>query len=189
MQITRIKCPKCNSILEVKSAEGIAEKSITCPKCRAGLLVKFKKESETTNYERSFNQKTGELQSHARQSNTPVQEGGTIFMSSADDGKMGALLHNGIRYPLQIGVNTIGRKASTSQASVQIATQDRSMSRSHAIIEVSKLYDGRIHTVIRNSENKNPTFVGGHLLIENDRIILNNGDVIQMGEVTLTFVL
>ena len=189
MQITRVTCPKCKSTLEVKSAEGITEKSITCPKCGAGLLVRFRKESETTNYESRFNKETGELQQNAHTSNTPSTEGGTVFMNSADSGKMGKLLYNGVSYPLQIGINTSGRKATTSPATVQIATTDRSMSRSHAIIEVSKLYDGRIHTVIRNSENKNPTFVSGHLLIENDRIILNNGDVIQMGEVTMTFVL
>ncbi|MBP5258292.1 MAG: FHA domain-containing protein [Prevotella sp.] len=190
MQIVRIQCPKCKVTLDVKDSTGAEQKTIECPRCKARLIVKFKQDNEKTYYDSRFNPSTGRLD----QSTPPPapqkreEDPGTKFMNAANFWQMGKLLFGTTVYPLQLGVNTIGRKANTSSASVQIDTQDRSMSRSHAVIEVSKLYDGRIHTVIRNSNNKNPTFVGGQPLIDDDRIILNNGDIIQMGEVTLTFV-
>lgn len=45
-------------------------------------------------------------------------------------------------YTLSLGINTIGRKAQTSNATVQIDTDDLTMSRSHSIIEVRKLKTG-----------------------------------------------
>ena len=96
---------------------------------------------------------------------------------------MGKLVDgNGEEYLLRQGVNTIGRKASTSNATLQINTADRYMSRSHAIISVN----AGIH-IIRNHENKNPSYVNGIMIVGNDQVVLNDGDNVKLGNTVLTF--
>ena len=89
-------------------------------------------------------------------------------------------------YQLKQGSNTIGRKATTSSATVQIQTTDRTMSRSHAIIEVYN-QRGQIVHLLKNGANKNPSYLNGALINQFDQLILNNGDRIKMGSTELTF--
>lgn len=100
---------------------------------------------------------------------------------------VGALVDNGGRkYKLSLGVSTIGRKATTSIALVQIDTDDRTMSRNHAVIEV-KAIGGQVVHILRNSANKNPSYINGTLIDGSDQFVLNNGDHIKMGMTELTF--
>lgn len=89
-------------------------------------------------------------------------------------------------YQLKQGSNTIGRKATTSSATVQIQTTDRTMSRSHAIIEVYNQRGQTVH-LLKNGANKNPSYLNGALISQFDQLILNNGDRIKMGSTELTF--
>lgn len=89
-------------------------------------------------------------------------------------------------YSLRLGINTIGRKASTSTASVQIHTADRTMSRRHAIIDVRQAGGGIVH-ILKNGANKNPSYLNGTLIGRTDQFVLNNGDHIKMGSTELTF--
>ena len=89
-------------------------------------------------------------------------------------------------YQLCIGINTIGRKAVSSAASVQVATDDRTMSRSHAVIEVRNAGRQTLH-ILRNGANKNPSYLNGSVIGQKDQLILNNGDSIKMGNTELTF--
>ena len=101
--------------------------------------------------------------------------------------RVGMLVDNkGASYQLCSGINTIGRKATSSSASVQIATDDRTMSRSHAIIEVRNA-GGQILHILRNGANKNPSYLNGSVIGQKDQLILNNGDRIKMGNTELTF--
>ena len=59
-------------------------------------------------------------------------------------------------YTLSLGINTIGRKAQTSNATVQIDTDDLTVSRSHSIIEVRKLKPVVIYTIFRMLKTKMP---------------------------------
>lgn len=97
------------------------------------------------------------------------------------------LLFKGVTYPLAEGVNIVGRKADTSSASVQIDTDDRYMSRQHAKITVTRLPDGSLKSVLGNSQNKNATTVNRQPLADEDRIVLQPGDEIRMGETIVVF--
>ena len=100
----------------------------------------------------------------------------------------GFLVYNNVRYPLAIGRNTIGRKSSTPQATVQIDTNgNNTMSRSHAVIEMVRMGDMSIRAIISNGSNKNPTFVSGVLLNGADKLILKNGAEIKMGNIILRY--
>ena len=100
----------------------------------------------------------------------------------------GFLVYNNVRYPLSIGRNTIGRKSSTPQATVQIDTGgNNTMSRLHAVIETVRMGDMSIRAIISNGSNKNPTFVSGVLLNGADKLILKNGAEIKMGNIILRY--
>lgn len=173
IQKTRVKCPSCGVLLDVRNSTGAKEKEVNCPNCKSRIVVKFNIPNPLT----------------STPSNTPEQtEFHTSFISGLTDGIMGKLLYNGQTYPLQMGLNSVGRKASTSTANIQIDTTDRSMSRLHSIINVTRMFDGTLRTTIKNADNKNTTYVGGQILYDGDTIVLNDGDVIKMGNVNITFV-
>lgn len=174
IQKTRVKCPGCGVLLDVRNSSGTSEKEITCPKCNSRIVVKFNKPVTQ--------------QIPPSNDTAETQEFHTSFISGLTDGIMGKLLYNGQKYTLQMGINSVGRKATTSKASVQIDTNDRSMSRMHSIINVTRMFDGTLRTTIKNADNKNVTYVGGQILYDSDTIVLNDGDVIKMGNVNITFV-
>lgn len=172
LQAVEISCPQCHARLSVTNSKNEAVKRIKCPNCGKQIDIRFK---------------------------PPVQEDGATQLGGVPTGGEtqlgGAVVHpmschlilNGKRYDLQIGRNTIGRKAKTSNADVQLETDDLYMSRQHAIINVRRLPNGGITTSISNDQNKNATLVNGMELAKADEIVLNDGDQIKMGETTVSF--
>ena len=97
-------------------------------------------------------------------------------------------LSTGRSYSLQLGKNTLGRKAGTSDASVQIETTDSYMSRNHIGIDLESR-NGGIYCVLYNTRNRNKTLVNGNRVEEGDRIELQNGTIITLGNTQLKFTL
>ena len=124
----------------------------------------------------------GETQLGSKSSAASTQLGG-----SASDKQACYINQNGKHYDLQIGENTIGRKASTSDADVQIETNDRYMSRNHAIINVRRLSESQIKVDLCNSRNKNTTQVNGEIVGFGESIFLHDGDTIIMGKTRMNF--
>ena len=197
MQTKRVICPKCKAVLDVTNSKNETLKQITCPSCKTILQVKFQPQQEPieakTYYappKRSMAD-SGETQlagaggetvlggglSGATQLYTPTQKATATAM----------LTFEGKDYPLEEGQNIVGRKGITSKATVQIATEDRYMSRQHCSITVSTLPDGTKKAVLSNYQNKNLTTVDGQEIETGDEIRLTNGDRITMGHTTVTF--
>ncbi len=197
MSEIKIKCPTCGKILRLQDAPNINAASFTCPVCKEKHVV-------------------GKCQRYVEQpkplvssGDEPRYGGGSAQQQGGDETRIGSQYQNGSgdetriesasrpmvgvlvdnmgrSYALRSGINTIGRKASSSSASVQIATDDRTMSRSHAIIEVNNAGGKTIH-ILRNGANKNPSYMNGSLIGQQDQLILNNGDRIKMGNTELIF--
>lgn len=198
MSEIKIKCPTCGMILRLTDSPNINAASFTCPVCKekhtVGNCQRYAEQpkpvapsGEETQYGGRQTGPSGGDKTRIGQQ--PLQDGGdeTRIGSSAPRPSAGVLVDSkGSTYPLRPGVNTIGRKAASSPASVQIATDDRTMSRSHAVIEVSDAGGKTIH-ILRNGANKNPSFLNGNLIGQQDQFILNNGDRIKMGDTILTF--
>lgn len=207
MEVKRIKCPNCGAILDVRNSKNETVKRITCPQCKATLNVKFKRQNPQVPLEAHTylagnqpKQTGGETQYGPTANNGETQLGGNYngngetmlpgcgSPSSVDERKKEAVLKVGSEtYPLSIGVNIVGRKATTSQASVQIETSDRYMSRQHAKIVVTRMPDGKLRTVISNDHNKNISTIDGQDLLQGDAIVLSDGDRIVMGETTVIY--
>ena len=118
----------------------------------------------------------------------PVAEETRMMDISADSvlSKMPKLVCDGTSYLLSEGVNIVGRQSQNSQATVQIATDDRYMSRNHSRITVANL-SGDLKVLISNYENKNSTYVNDQELLDDKEIRLTDGDEIKMGHTIVTF--
>lgn len=197
MSEIKIKCPTCGKILRLKDAPNINAASFTCPVCHekhiVGKCQRYAEQpqptsscgDETQYRGNSVPQPGGEETRLA--SGTWQGNGDETRIDGAPSVTIGMLVDNkGTEYRLCSGLNTIGRKAISSSASVQIATDDRTMSRSHAVIEV-RSESGHTINIIRNGANKNPSYLNGSLIGKQDQLILKNGDRIKMGNTELTF--
>lgn len=164
MEAKRIKCPNCHGLLEVTNPKGETMLMITCPNpdCKAKMRVQFD---------------TGET---------------ILAQSKKNETVPGYLTHQGHQYELKEGRNTIGRSSSKHDAQIELITDDKSMSRLHCLIEGVKLSNGRIKLIIsdlRSPEkiDKMPLYVEDEPLAKEDRIVLADGDYIQMGRQRIRF--
>ena len=188
MQTKRIKCPNCQVVLEVTNSKNEEVKQITCPKCQAVLQVKFPPQQAPLEAETYYAPKM------------PIVDSGTTQLAGSSNGETqlvtpeekpkesnARLVFEEQDYFLEEGQNIIGRKGNTSKATVQIATDDRYMSRQHCSITVTTLPDGTKKAVLSNYQNKNLTIIDGQEIETGDAIRLVNGNRIKMGHTTVTF--
>lgn len=188
MQTKRIKCPSCGVVLDVQNSKNELVKQITCPKCKAVLQVKFPPQQEPL-----------EAKTYYAPPKQPVADNGATQLAGSgygatqlvtDTPKISTsvkLLYDGISYPLEEGQNIIGRKGNTSKATIQIATDDRYMSRQHCSVTVTTLPDGTKKVVLSNYQNKNLTSIDGQPIETGDTIRLTDGNSITMGHTTIKF--
>ncbi len=194
MSEIKIKCPTCGKVLRLEDAPNINSAHFTCPVCKEKHLVGIcQRLTEQPNPSSAYDEtRYGSAfikQQYSTDETALSRQGGCdqTKIESAQKQSVGVLTDNiGNSYHLQLGVNTVGRKAASSTASVQISTDDRTMSRSHAIIEVCNT-GGRLIHILRNGANKNPSYLNDTLIGQQDQLILNNGDRIIMGGTELTF--
>lgn len=197
MSEIKIKCPSCGKVLRLLDSPNVNNNSFTCPACnekhKVGncqrLVEKPKPQQpagEETQYGPTVRQAgSGEETQYAPSGYSTSGEETQIY--SAPKTNVGSLVDNlGRTYKLSLGINTIGRKATTSSATVQIDTTDKTMSRSHAVIEVRNAGGQMIH-ILKNGANKNPSYHKGSLIGPSDQMILNNGDKVKFGSTELTF--
>lgn len=181
METKRIQCPNCGVILDVRNSKEETIKIITCPQCKATLRIKFHGHSvpsEPLDAETFIPQK---------QSSQRVTEGETRLASPVSVHKQASLIVGNIEYKLKEGTNVIGRKSPTSSATIQIATDDHYMSRRQAKINITWNSSGAIKAVISNDQNKNATTVDGQILVDDDEVILTDGDKIVMGKTKMVY--
>lgn len=197
METKRIKCPSCGALLDVRNSQNEAVKMITCPQCKVQLRVNFAPQQQNamsgeTQYvnpnageTQYVNRDAGETRYVGQSSNVNPDE--TVLAGKQTVASPGYLSFGGQKYPLEFGNNVIGRKASSSQATVQIATDDRYMSRQHLIINVIKVSTDKVRVAASNYHNKNASYMNGQLLNEGDQLILTNGSTIKMGNTTVVY--
>lgn len=193
MSEIKIKCPTCGKILRLADSLNINQATFTCPVCKDKHVVgKCQRyfdtpTAEETRYSGNVKQ-TIQSGEETRIASGAVNGGEkTRIYSTSQQPAIGSLVDaSGRVYALRQGTNTIGRKAQTSSATVQIVTADHYMSRNHAIIEVRLAGDKFIH-ILKNGANKNPSYRNGILIADGDQEVLNNGDHMKFGKTELTF--
>lgn len=197
MSEIKIKCPTCGKILRLLDSPTINTASFTCPVCKEKHVVgNCQRFVEQPKPQRPVGEETQYGPTASRMSDgEETQYKGSGYSTNGEEtqiystpqSNIGTLVDNlGRTYKLCLGINTIGRKASTSSATVQIVTTDRTMSRSHAVIEVRNA-GGLIVHILKNGANKNPSYHKGSFVGPSDQMILNNGDKVKFGSTELTF--
>lgn len=161
MEIKKVKCPQCGQILQVKNSKDEDVKSFFCPSCNASLSVRFHEKED---------------KSRTRIPNELKKSISLPF-----------LISTGQIFQLSIGRNIVGRKADSSVADIQIKTDDRLISRHHALITVGQDPSGRYCAKLTNYKNKNLTRVNGLDIVGQDEVILEEGSTILMGATVITF--
>ncbi|MBR5728609.1 MAG: FHA domain-containing protein [Prevotella sp.] len=188
MQAKRIKCPNCGVVLDVKNSKNEEVKQITCPSCKTVLQVKFQPQQEPIEAKTYYAPPKQPVAENGATQLAGTSLGATQFvMSQKKETSKAILQYGGVSYPLEEGQNIVGRKATTSKASVQIETSDRYMSRQHCSITVKSMPDGTKKVVLSNYQNKNQTTIDGQSIETGDEIRLTDGNSIIMGHTTLTF--
>lgn len=116
----------------------------------------------------------------------------TVIAESKPKKDIGYLMYGREQYELKLGINTIGRKSSKSTATIQIATDDMSVSKIHAEIQVVKLDSGHIKAILRDAREAwkadiKPIYYGDDRMYPEDRLNLENGDTFKIGEIILKY--
>ncbi len=118
--MSKITCPNCHSVLSIEEAPGISDKMLSCPICRFRAKVSV------------FQQQMLSRGSQNDDDDEPTQVNfGSMHRT------IGCLFFGKEEYSLHKGENTIGRKAKSGHAEVQIS-DDRYMSRQHAVITIKE---------------------------------------------------
>lgn len=172
MQTKTVKCPSCGVVLEVRNSKNEEVKIINCPQCRMALRVRFQRQTD----------EPMDAETHITGTN---EEHKTVIAGLSSPVGKAFIVCEGRKYELREGNNIVGRKASTSTADVQLAVEDRYISRHNAVIKVGKMGDGLLLT-IANYKNQNPIKVGDVTLLDDDEVVLENGDVFTMGLTKMT---
>jgi len=163
MQKRSITCPNCRTSIEVTNLDSKELIVVPCPKCGLKLGVKFDKNQ-------------------------------TVILDSRPDKKeIGHIVCGQEHFELKLGVNTVGRKSANSSATIQIATNDMSVSRVHAEIEVVKLDSGNMKAFLRDvrdveKSNIKPMLFGDDRMYPEDCLDLENGDTFRMGDVLVKYI-
>lgn len=167
----KIVCPNCKSRLTTAYTPGIEEKLLTCPICRFKAKVALYMQGASA-------QGGGGASDEATQVNFDT--------ASYMDRTIGSLFIDGKEFALKKGRTVIGRCASTSQAGMQIPTEDRYMSRMHAIITVKDGMSGLEHQ-LEPANPKNPIKLNGRIVEQGDIVVLNWGDKLTFGHTDVVF--
>lgn len=164
MQTVRVTCPGCKVALNVSNLNNESSRLIVCPKCKTQLRVSFAPQQ-------------------------PADEGETVVgQAQRRSVRTYALQCNGQTYALADGLNTVGRKATTSKASIQIVTADQRMSRHHLQVQLMRLPGGVDRIKVSNWNNKNATWVGDILLADGESLFVEPGTTLRLGGTTLRLI-
>ena len=89
--------------------------------------------------------------------------------------------------PLRMARGLLGRKSSTTEAAIAIETSDRTMSRSHARIDVRRDRRGNLIHTLSDCQSKNHTLYNGTPLGAGETVVLKDNDELRLGRTTLRF--
>lgn len=188
MQTKRIKCPSCGVVLDVQNSKNESVKQITCPNCKSVLQVKFPPRQEPLEAKTYYAPPKQAVADNGATQLAGSSSSATQLVANTPKSIVSAkLLYGGISYTLEEGQNIVGRKGTTSKATVQIATDDRYMSRQHCSITVTTQPDGTKNVVLSNYLNKNLTAIDGQPIATGDVIRLTDDNSITMGHTTVIF--
>lgn len=164
-----VKCPKCGLKLSFKPVPNYRQKPVTCPKCHfVDIAGKFIIENDPAQ----------RPSSNAADTVAPNNDKTKIVDKPLVSLKC---LETGEKKYLELGPNTIGRKASNSKAKILFTDTDCYMSRLHSTITVATSPVG-VQIQLKDENSANGTFVKGIRVPEKSVVKILPGDPFKMGQ-------
>lgn len=166
-----IKCPYCKVRLKIDESKIPAHlNAFNCPRCKQPISIsllhqyKIVSNSEDTIYIQKNDNTTATL--------TVLPDACTPSQS----------------FQLRTGINIIGRKnGNTSEAKIEIETNDKLMSREHLKIEAVQYGNGEYNYLLSDYSSKNQTRHNNHYLNQGEIIVLRDKDEIEIGNTKIQF--
>lgn len=197
-----IICPQCKKKTRVPNI-GLPTRGVTCANCKyKGSLMLFQIVNTSQPAQPAASIKSSPASgatlieqprvAERRPAMPPPRNGATIIETPQAEpvpaiGYLQVASTNQ-KYTLSQGTNIIGRQHPTSQATIQIATNDGYMSRQHMKIDVFPAGNKLEHRLSDNNSTNKVT-LNGKQLNPGDIIILRPGDKITIGHTDLLFMI
>jgi len=171
----RYKCmnKQCSAefrLIKADLEQKYAGKPLSCPKCKIPYTLDAKEFNPTV-----------------INPNLPILPGilspGTLIVGTEENE-----LTEPTTISLKIGENTIGRKAESSTATIQLSSRDIYMGRTHLKIRVKQDSRGEYRHYLSDLKSLNGTIHNNYRLQEGEETILDKNDVIKIGKTVLRFV-
>ena len=87
--------------------------------------------------------------------------------------------------PIILGENIIGRSVKGTKANLAFRTVDPSIDTTHCIITAGKEQDGRTLFSLQDAPSNTGTFLQNQLLQPREQVIIEEGDIINIGAATM----
>lgn len=166
----RVRCPKCDSYITFDETKYQAGQQLVfqCPDCskQFGIRMGSSKVKET--------RKNEVLDEEANKE----QFGSIVVVEN--------VFHYKLVLPLQMGDNVIGRYVKGTNINLPLETVDPSVDTKHCIIRVQHNKNGNnLQYILRDAPSNTGTFYMNSILRDNERVTLNDGDIITIGATTI----
>jgi len=203
-----LTCPKCQFIGIISQFPEAPSKNVACPNCKIVLTVDLHREGglgcPKCRYQGDI---SSYLPSPRPSVNNPSPNAGrgrvdgapsTVIVNKQEfENRLSfpavLVLTDGICEPRTVvltkGINTIGRKSSSSICSIQLDSKDEFMSRNHACIEFKVRADGTYEYYLSDSGSTNGTFLNEKLIEKGEVVVLSLKDKIRLGHTAFQFTL
>lgn len=165
----RVRCPKCDNFITFDETQYTDGQSLVfeCPECG-----------------KQFGIRIGVSKLRATQREDKPEENA----AGADYGAL-VVIENVFHFkqviPLRLGDNVIGRYMKGSTANTPIETVDPSVDMHHCVLNVG--YDKRhnLKYILRDGPSNTGTFVGGTLLGDRERRVIDDGTLFTIGATSI----
>lgn len=189
-----VKCPNCSQRLNINVVPGLANKKLTCPACKevspfsSFILLQKSPAPAAPQGGQAMSDDAGRTQIVAN--NVSHEDSSRTMVAANVNGRVGRFIAvAGNLAPMQLkeGRNILGRENSTAAVDIALPAQYKYVSRQHLIIDVKRTAIGYVHTVMLCKSEVNRTYVNSMQLAYGDQVILNDGDIVKLPDLSLRF--
>ena len=167
----RVKCPKCDNYIVFDETKYIQGQALVfkCSQCKKEFAIRIGASKINDIHEEK---KIDEHQFDKEFGSIVVVENRFAYKQI---------------FPLHIGENQFGRYLKGTSINQPIMTSDPSVDNLHCVINVKEKKNGELLITLRDAPSNTGTFCMNTLLKPNERRILEDGDIINIGATTMIF--
>ncbi len=167
----RVRCPKCDNYIifdETKYTEG-QSLVFQCTECGKQFGIRLNASKQSANKDNADN--SGEN----LEEKTPV--GHLIVIENVFGFRQ--------ELPIYMGDNIIGRYQKGQTIQCPIESSDPSIDMHHCVLTVQRNKKGQLKYILRDGPSYTGTFVGGELLGDKEKRVIENGTLFTLGATSL----